>query len=215
MHLKLRGRKVLLGACGVLIVVIFGIVLLTSSDGSTRASSTFGMASATPATLIRGESIPLADAVLAADPRIKMPRSEVVGQIERVTQLGTASVSNDAPPPREEIGIAVQFASGTVLTAFPLDPLGPAPDYHAMQAQQEAEGVTFTDGRKRPGEVRTINGRATWVRPAGTQRIETRDGYIDEPLPSVVMWVDNGISYLLTSDTQSIEQLVKIATSMD
>jgi hypothetical protein len=109
----------------------------------------------------------------------------------------------------------MQFESGIVMLAGPLDENAAVPDYKALLAAEEADGVVFTDGRAHP---------VKWWRSTVMRRVcARRSAYFEGgslkgttyELPSVVMWYADGITYFLSSDTQPVDALVAIAESME
>lgn len=156
--------------------------------------------------LPEGDRVSLAEAREVVDARIVFPADSVTGGVSTVVIIQGSEAT---------AGVGMQFESGVVMLAGPLDENTAAPDYVALMAAEEADGVVFTDGRAHPGEVVEINGHETCVCPAGVQYFPT--GALKgttRKIPSSVMWYADGIRYFLTSETEPVDALVAIAESM-
>lgn len=174
---------------------------------TTESSSTAAFIRSSDSILPQGERVSLAEAQELADARIVFPADSVTGSVSEVVIIKGSEAT---------AGVGMQFESGIVMLAGPLDENAAVPDYKALLAAEEADGVVFTDGRAHPGEVVEINGHETCVCPAGVQYFPTGalEGTTYE-LPSVVMWYADGITYFLSSDTQPVDALVAVAESME
>lgn len=194
---------------------VVGVVAACSSDPVDQSASLTGTETTSspfcrpsPFDAPEREHVTLGEADAVIDDRIEVPDDSITGGVRDAVLISASE------GPRGS-GIALEFECGAILLCGPIDETSAAPDYQALLASEEAAGVVFTDGREHPGEVRVINGHEAWVRPGGVQYFPS--GALkgtSYSVPSVVMWYDDGIEYLLESDMLSVEELVKIAAAM-
>jgi len=145
----------------------------------------------------------LEQALTKAHDQIVLPEEATVGAATKVLVDDTPGLS------RDEVGLAIGYASGLGFYFKPLPPTA-QPDFHA-QLKDTSDTVKFTDGRKQPFEIVLIDGIEVAAREAGTLSSDI-SGEI--PMEAQVQWcVDEG-TYTLRSETLEIGELLSIARDL-
>ena len=219
--MAIRTRVIAVGS--ILLIVLSLAVVFTFSDFDPPQSGTMTPAvnsgSKSPPTVLDWElasivgnmtSTKLSEVVDEIAPGIKFPPASLVG--EPVKTALVASFAQDPNKPyRQEQGLMVYYDKGVLFSAQPMGSTL-APNPRASQEIEDQDILKWEDGRTQAYTVGKVNGCDAVIQPGGI-KVDSYSGDRYEVNP-VLVWVENGVEYLLESDTLSVDQLRKIAEQM-
>ncbi len=198
-------------AAAVLVVVASGYLATSVGPAGTPGAGP-GRSSTAPRSRV-GEAlyglpaVSLDAALQGSSAAIHLPAGSILGGVSKAALLTdeSAPYGNRAKAAtRADIGVAVAYASRTLLVALPVKPGSAA---HTGFLSNGA-----TNGVESGTSVVVIHGRDVAVVP-GAVRVETDGRKV--ALGTALTWTEQGIRYTLASDTLSLSQLEGVARSIE
>jgi hypothetical protein len=168
---------------------------------SQSAASHGGYRNLTPSEMARGKAPVSIDSVRAkASSAIRMPSPDTAGDAVSIEAIGADQL------PRAGVGLAAVFNKGILFTA---EPQRDAP--LDLQGRLRAPSAPFTDGRKAPFEIVTVDGMEVAVQRGGHQYSKISG---DVAVNAALEWQDGDVVYTMQSDVLSADALLATLRSM-